>query len=210
MKTIFFFSVIVFLPRIIFAQEFYFKCTYNNDIPPVLFVVPEDNVFENLILNRIPLIKDSGRSAHISLKPSKIAFLKIGFDALLVSPGDHVEGYFNGSDLEIKDTNSINFTLTKISRGFSRIVNKYPVGGDFNLFKSVVDTLNQYIDSTSTVLTNDSTGLLAEGVSIALKEYLSVRLAHFLVLPILFKNDYDKNQLREIIKKNIQIRYPEY
>ena len=44
----------------------------------------------------------------------------------------------------------------------------------------------------------------------ALEEYLSARLAHFLVLPILFQNDYDKNELLGMIHKNIEIKYPEY
>jgi hypothetical protein len=48
------------------------------------------------------------------------------------------------------------------------------------------------------------------GITAAVKEYITTRLAHFFVLPVVFKNDYNKNELNEIINKNITILIPEY
>lgn len=211
MKKIFFFYVLAFLPCIVFAQKFYFKCTYKkNSLPPELYIVQEDNVFD--MYNRIAWIKDSDSSFHLSLIPSKIAFFKMDFDAVLVSPGDHSDGYFDAAygHFEPEDTNSINFTLTRISRGFSHLVSIYGIGSDFEKFKLVVGLLTEYIDSTNATLNKKNKPWLNGSVIFALKEYESTRLAHFLVLPFLFKNNYDKNELNGIIRKKIQIRNPEY
>ena len=211
MKKIFFFYVLTLLQGITFGQNFNFKCTYIKKWPlQPLYVVQQDDVFN--MFNSIPYVKDSDSSFHLTLMPSEITFFKIGFDAVLVSPGDHTEGYFDavGSYFEPVDTNSINFTLTRISRGFSHLVNIYGIGSDFEKFKSVVGLLNEYIDSTNATLNIKSQPWLNGIVIFALKEYESTRLAHFLVYPILFKNDYDENELIGIIRKNIQIKDPEY
>ena len=209
MKKIFFLSALAFLPFFVCAQrDFYFKCTYEKTWLPNLYVVPNDNIFD--VFNRIPLIKDSGNIAHITLKPSQATFFKIGTDAVLVSPGDQTIGSFTNIYFQPIDSNSINFTLTTITREFSRIVNLYKAGDDFNRFKSVAVSLNKYIDSTKPTLSNKINPWLNENVSIALKEYLSMKLAHFLVLPILFKSPYNEKELSAFIRKNIQIRYPEY
>ncbi|MEO6869309.1 MAG: thioredoxin-like domain-containing protein [Ginsengibacter sp.] len=209
MKKILFFYALAFLPLFVDAQQdFYFKCTYKKPWIPDLYVVPNDNIFD--IFNYVKLIKDTDSSAHITLKPSQISFCKIGFDAILVSPGDKTEGNFDGSYFQPTDSNSINFVLTSITRDFSRIVNIYRVGDDFNKFKSVIKLLTKYIDSTKPTLSKNIHPWLNENVSIALKEYLSMKMAHFLVLPILFKSPYNEKELSAFIRKNIQIRYPEY
>lgn len=208
MKTIFSLIAFFFLPSIVFSQDFYMKCFYKNQRTPDLYLTAHDNVFDEF--NRIPLIKESDTSGYLILKPSRVSFAKIGFDAVLVYPGEHVDGFFNGSDFEPHDSATINFKLKEISKGFSKIKNYYPVGGDFNKFKSVVGLLKHYIDSTNNGLSNHAQPWKDESITIALKEYLSARLAHFLVLPILFKNDYDQLELIGIIRKNVQIKYPEY
>jgi len=144
--------------------------------------------------------------------PPSISFFKIGGDAVMVSPGDHTEGYFNTSSgkFEPADSNSINFTMTRISRGMTQIVIRYGIGSDFKEFKSVVQLLNEYIDSTNPMLNQKDKPWLNPSIIFALKEYESTRLAHFLVLPVLFKNNYDKNELIQMVQKNIRIRDLEY
>ncbi|MFS8082480.1 MAG: TlpA family protein disulfide reductase [Ginsengibacter sp.] len=209
MKKIFFLYSLAFLPSFVCAQQdFYFKCTYKKSWKPDLYVVSNSNIF--YIFNRVKLIKDSDSSAHITLKPSRVTFFRIGGDAILVSPHDQTIGSFNGIEFHPIDTNSINFTLAGITRDFSRIVNIYRVGDDFNKFKSVIKLLIKYIDSTKPTLSKNIHPWLKENVSIALKEYLSMKMAHFLVLPILFKSPYNEKELSAFIRKNIQIRYPEY
>lgn len=211
MKKIFFISVLALLQLITFGQSFTFKCTYKkNSVLQPCYLVPPDNVFN--MYYHITTIKDSDSSFHITLMPSSIAFFKIGGGAVLISPDDHTEGYFGAShgDYEPYDTNSINFTLTRISRGFSNLVNTYGIGSDFEKFKSVVHLLNEYMDSTNATLNNKNKPWLNGMVIFALKEYESTRLAHFLVLPVLFKNNYDEKELKRIIRKNIQIREPQY
>lgn len=199
------------LQGITFAQNFTFKCTFKKrSLPQPLYVVQQDNVFN--MFNLLAWVKVSDSNFHLTLMPTEISFFKIGGDAVLISPGDHTEGYFDGAhaQFEPEDSNSINFTLTRISRGFSNLVNIYGHRSDFGKFKSVVGLLTEYIDSSNTTLNKKDKPWLNASVIFALKEYESARLAHFLVLPILFKNNYDKNELIGIIRKNIQIRGPEY
>lgn len=210
MRVILCFIVYIILPTTAFPQAFTIKCNYKNKRIPDLYFIPQDNILPKFYINNIPLIKDSDTTAYLKLKPSVISFFKIGFDAVLVSPGEHVEGTFNGSDFQPTDTNTINFTLKRISKGITAIVINYPMGGDFNMFKSVAKLLIRYRDSTNQVLMQNPNSRHNPGVTAALKEYITTRLAHFLVLPILFKNDYNKNELNEIIKKNITILFPEY
>lgn len=198
------------LSNVVLSQQFYFRCFYHKIVSPQLYFVPNDNIFDNTNNNRISLVKDSDSSSYIYLKPSEISFFKIGADPVLVSPGEHVEGAFNGIEFSPNDTNTINFTLEKINHGFSKIVNNYHVGEDFDKFKFVLGLLLQYKDRTENILTRDRHSWDDKSITAALKEYLSTRLAHFLVLPILFKNDYNENELNEIIKKNISILFPEY
>ena len=209
-KLIFYWFVLAFLPQFIFAQNFTFKCTFKNTRQPELLVVPQNNILLSSLYHRVPLIKDSDSSAHISLQPSKIAFYEIGGDVILVSPGEHAEGILNGSDFEPNDTNSINFTLKDIAKGFSNIVVTFRNGDNFAKFKTIVPLLTKYIDSTNNTLTIKEKPWLNANVVIALKEYLSTRLAHFLVLPIKFDVPFEKNELEELIRKNVQIKYPEY
>jgi len=178
---------------------------------PEMYFVPPDNIFDNTNNNRIALIKDSDSSSHIILKPLQISFFKIGADPVLVCPAEHVEGVLNNnSEFLPNDTNTVNFKLESINRGFSKIVNYYPFGGSFEKFKSIFTLLQQYIDSTENILNENTYPGHDKTVTMALKEYLSARLAHYLVLPILFKSNYDKNKLIGMIRKNIKIKYPEY
>jgi thiol-disulfide isomerase/thioredoxin len=200
----------IVLPCMVCAQQFYFKCTYKKkSLTPELYDVPQDNVFD--MYNRISLIKDSDSSAYVILKPSQISFLKIGADVVLVKPGEHVEGIFNKhGEFYPSDSGTVNFKLRKISDGFSAILIHYPIGGDFENFKAVFASLKHYVDSTDEVLNKDIKPWHDSRVELALKEYLQTRLAHFFVLPVLFKNDYDKKELVTMIQKNLQIKFPEY
>jgi hypothetical protein len=200
----------IVLPSIVCAQQFYFKCNYKKkSLPPELYDVPQDNVFD--MYNRISLIKDSDSSAYVILKPSEISFLKISADVVLVKPGEHVEGIFNShGEFYPSDSGTVNFKLRKISDGFSSILIHYPIGADFENFKAVFASLKHYVDSTDEVLNKDIKPWHDSRVELTLKEYLQTRLAHFFVLPVLFKNDYDKKELVTMIQKNLQIKFPEY
>jgi len=211
MKKIFFLIVFALLQSVIFGQNFTFKCTYSRkSVLQPCYIVPQDNVF-NMFFS-LPSIKDSDSSFHFTLIPPSISFFKIGADEVLVSPGDHTEGYFDAShgEFEPTDSNSINFTLTRISRGMTQLVIRYGIGSDFEKFKSVVHLLHQYIDSTNGILNQKCKRWLNPSVIFALKEYESTRMAHFLVLPILLKNNYNKNELIQMVQKNIRIRELEY
>ena len=140
------------LPGIVLSQQFYFRCFFHNIQPPQMYFVPHDNIFDNLNNNRISLIKDSDSSSYIILNPFQISFFKIGADPVLICPGEHVEGTLSRSEFETNDTNTINFTLEKINRGFSKIVNNYHIGGDFDKFKLVFALLLEYKDSTENIL----------------------------------------------------------
>ena len=210
MKIIVFFFALFFFHGIVSGQDFYFKCFYKDGNIPDLYFVPPDNIFDNLNSNRISLIKDSDTSAYIILKPSRISFFKIGGDAVFIMPGEHVEGAFIKSRFYPYDSNTVNFKLRKISDGFSAIWNNYRIGSSFKDFKTVFIPLKHYVDSTDEVLNKSIRPWHDSRTELALKEYLQTRLAHFLVLPILSKNDYDRNELVSMIQKNVQIKFPEY
>lgn len=192
------------------GQDFYFKCFYKDGNIPDLYFVPQDDVFDNLNSNRISLIKDSDSSSYIILKPSQISFFKIGIDPVFIKPGEHVEGRFNKSGFFPYDSNTVNFKLRKISDGFAAILINYRIGSSYANFKTVFVSLKIYVDSTDKEIDKSIRPWHDSRVELALKEYLQTRLAHFLVLPILFKNDYDKKELATMIQKNIQVKFPEY
>lgn len=199
-----------FFPGVVFSQQFYFKCFFHKTTAPEMYFVPPDNIFDNTNSNRISLTQDSDTSAYIILKPSQISFFKIGADPVFIKPGEHVEGSFINSQFYPYDSNTVNFKLKKVSDGFSAIVIHYPIGSNFENFKAVFVLLKHYVDSTDDVLNKSIKPWHDSRVELALKEYLQTRLAHFLVLPILFKNDYDRRELVTMIQKNIQIKFPEY
>lgn len=199
-----------FLPNILPAQDFYFTCSYGDVRKPDLYYVPQSNVLYDALYNKIDLIQDSGNTAHLNLKSSKTGFFKIGLDAILVSPGDRTEGFFSGTLFQPNDANSINGTLKSMSKEIIRIRQPYRIGSDFKKFTSVAGLIKEFIDSTNQTLNKKSKPWLTDEVTIALKEYLSTMLAHFLVLPVLFNNDYDKKELNLIIRENIKLRYPPY
>jgi thiol-disulfide isomerase/thioredoxin len=211
MKKILSFAVFTLLYMAASAQAFTFKCIYEKtSLTPQCYIVPYDNVFNMFF--PIPYIKDSDNSFHFTLMPSSVSFFKIGGDAVMVSPGDHATGYFDArhAKFEPGDSNSINFTLAKISKGMTQLIARYGIGSDFEKFKSVVHLLNEYMDSTNATLDQKSKPWLNASVIFALKEYEFTRLAHFLVLPVLFKNNYDKNELVQMVHKNIRIRSVQY
>ena len=210
MKPIFFFIVWAFFPRIVLSQQFYFKCFFHNTPAPEMYFVPQDNIFDNTNRNRISLIKDSDTSAYIILKPSQISFFKIGLDPVFIKPGEHVEGTFNKSGFFPYDSNTVNFKLRKISDGFAAIWINYRIGSSYANFKTVFVSLKHYVDSTDKEIDKSIRPWHDSRVELALKEYLQARLAHFLVLPILFKNVYNKKELVTMIQKNIQVKFPEY
>jgi thiol-disulfide isomerase/thioredoxin len=199
-----------FFPGIVLSQQFYFKFFFHKVPAPEMYFVPEDNIFDNTNMNRISLNKDSDSSAYIILKPSQISFFKIGADPVFIKAGEHVEGSFIRSQFHPYDSNTVNFKLKKISNGCSSIVNNYPIGSDFENFKTVFASLKHYVDSLDDVLNKNIRPWHDPGVELALKEYLQTRLAHFLVLPILFKNTYDRKELASMIQKSVQIKIPKY
>lgn len=199
-----------FFPRVVLSQQFYFKCFFHKIPAPEMFFVPPDNIFDNTNSNTISLIKDSDSSAYIVLKPLQISFFKIGADPVLVMPGEHVEGSFINAQFHPYDSSTVNFELRKISDGCSAIVIRYGIVDNFENFKAVFASLKEYVDSMDNLLNKNIRPWHDSRKEIALKEFLQTRLAHFLVLPLLFKNDYDRKELDAMIQKNIQIKFPEY
>jgi thiol-disulfide isomerase/thioredoxin len=174
-----------------------------------MYFVPQDNVFD--MYDTIPSIKDSDSTMHIILKPSEISFFKISADAVLVKPGEHVEGVFNKyGEFYPSDSGTVNFKLRKISDGFTAIWTNYVPASSFKNFKVVVASLKHYVDSTDGVLNKKIIPWHDPRVELALKEFLEIRLAHFLVLPILYKNNYDQKELVSMIQKNLRIKFPKY
>jgi len=129
---------------------------------------------------------------------------------VLVKPGEHVEGSFNKGQFYPYDSNTVNFKLRRISGGFTAILDNYPPGSNFENFKKVFASLQKYVDSTDNELNKNIRPWQDSRVELALKEYLQTRLAHFLVLPVLFKNNYDEQELMSIIRQSINIKFPEY
>ncbi len=194
----------VFFPDIALSQEFYFKCFFHKIPAPEMFFVPSDNIFDNTNNNRISLVKDSDTSAYLILKPSQISFFKMGADPVFVKPGEHVEGFFNKAEFYPTDSGTINFKLRKISDGFTAILINYQIGSNFKNFKTVFVSLINYVDSIDFLLNKEINPWHDSRVELALKEYLQTRLAHFLVLPILLKNEYDEKELVSMIQKTFK------
>jgi thiol-disulfide isomerase/thioredoxin len=175
-----------------------------------MFFVPDDNIFDNTNSNRVSLTRDSDSSAYIILKPSEISFFKIGGDPVLVIPGEHVEGNLIKARFYPYDSNTVNFKLKRMSEGFTAIWVHYMIGSSFENFKAVFALLKQYVDSTDDILNKNIRPWHDSRVELALEEFLQTRLAHYLVLPVLFKNEYDEKEVVTMIQKNVQIKFPKY
>lgn len=187
------------------------KSNYKIQRTPELWSASPDNVIADLGYHRIPLIKVSDSIATLRLKPIKLSFAQIGGDEIIIFPGEHINGFLhNKARFEVYDSASINYKLEEITKGFYKIRSYYNIGSDFKTFKSIAALLIQYTDSTKNALSNQVHSWKDKNVTIALKEYLSTLLAHYLVLPTLFKNPYNQEELVGIIRKNIKIMYPEY
>lgn len=209
-NTVFLLVLAIVLPKMMDAQQFYFKCVFQKkSLPPQLYFVPQDNIFN--MYDTLPLIKDSDSTIRLVLNPSKIFFSKIGADAIMVTPGGHVKGFLNKhSKFYPSDSGTVNYKLKEISEGFNASWNNYAPGSSFQQFKIVFTALKKYVDSTDDVLNKKIIPWHDSRAELALKEYLQARLAHYLVLPILFKNDYDEKELVSMIQKNLKIKFPEY
>lgn len=210
MKSFLLFYLTLAFPFLAFSQTFTMKCHIRDKYIPSLYFTTHDNVYADLLANRVPFKKENDSVCVLNLAPRKISFAQIGGDAVLVIPGENPEGLFERTHFEPFDTGSANFKLMRISAGITKTIVDYSIGSSFNRFLSVASRLRKCIDSITYRLVHDPHSWKDSQITLALKEYLAEKLAHFLVLPVLFGNPYNRDQLAAIIRRDVHINYPEY
>lgn len=212
MKKLFSAFLILTYPLISSAQEFTLKVHISKGgNTPDLYYISNDDVLHNFY-NRdyIALKKDSNNIAFIKLNPQKVAFFKIGMNSLMINPGSHIEGTFDGFHFFPLDSGTINFKQSAVENKFQQVKQLYTIGSDFEVFKSTLKKLLVLRDSTNHhLIGNIKPYNMPDSIS-ALKEYISAIVAHFMVLPILFKNKYDSAEYRKLVEKNVIIKQPLY
>lgn len=192
------------------AQKFTLNLFHSNKYAHSLCYYSADNVYSENLSNKIALKKVSDTNSTITLSPESPGFMQLNSEDILVLPAENTTVYWNDNtwSLEVLDTISTNYSLEKIKKGMQQIIGQYHTGAGFADFKRIFELIKFYADSTIQALKNAHEAKLQPLVKAAIQDYVMMRLAHFAVLPVLFKNDYEPELLRNLIKANIKISSP--
>lgn len=109
----------------------------------------------------------------------------------------------NNQKFITSDSQNINYYLQRFEDKFNLYKNQYLPGSSFVLFESVRRNAKAYVDSITE--NNHITKIRSlcktdDNVLYAFKAFFNAKLAHFYVLPILYKNRYPPDYLTELIK----------
>jgi thiol-disulfide isomerase/thioredoxin len=194
------------------AQNFIIKCdTVDYQFKSAPFICMYGNLFSDYLQTRVEMKRKTSyfEGAISIVKPY---FLQITNAQLLAIPNQNVTGLLknNGEFFVIKDSNNINAFLTQFHEKYYNIATRYTPGTSFNKFLLLYSSLREYIDTTlkKSLQFKMKYKINNEALS-AIKQFCTAKLAHFSILPLMFKEKYDEN-LFKIIKRDVKIDNPSY
>ena len=200
------------------AQISTITCTsqgFHNGEPPSLYMYADNNLFqESPYFVEIPLKKTNDTTWATQLKNSKAILVQLESAQILVLPNQKIIGYLHTGNefFTATDSSDINLLLEQTTIHFQQLTAQYKNGTTFKEFSNLYFLIKKYYDSILEKIVSPEIkkkyGLNNEALS-ALCQYYNSKLAHFLVLPILYKNAYPDN-LCEYIKRDIQIKESRY
>lgn len=170
------------------------------------------NLFDEYLQKNIEL-KKNGTYFEGIINLTKPHFIQLANTQLLAIPTQEISGLLknDGDVFIIKDTNNINELLGRIEKKTLEISTKYNDKTSYSRFSILYDSLSQYINSITNVQSlisiKEKYRVTNEALS-AIKQYCMAKLAHFSILPILYKGNYDN--LFKVIQKDIQINNPSF
>ena len=214
MKFALSFFCMLFCATVLHAQEFSFTCFHplKKDITAYYFNTAQ-NIYDDLgFENRIAFKNSNDSCGILQIKPLAPFFIQITTDNFLVIPGAKVTGSYNVNKqgINITDTGSANFILSGFVNGLVKIKSSYAVGSSYETFKKTFLQAKSYFDSSLTALNSYQALRQDAPVKAALAEFYYMQFAHFLVYPVMFKNQFNPTDLRNKIESSIKIRIPDY
>ena len=208
-------SILCFSNYQLTAQSFKISCdTADISYRANPFIGMCENLFDEACNGIRIEMKNSSKSFETSIGIQKPIFIQLINTELIAIPNQSVKGVLqhNGDIFLINDNNNINSLLVEFRKRASGITAQYNGSSTFTRFLQLYDSLHQYINSIvnyiSTITAKKKYNINDEILS-AIKQYCMAKLAHFTVLPILYRANYDE-QLFALIKRDVKINNPTY
>jgi thiol-disulfide isomerase/thioredoxin len=194
------------------SQQFSFTCFHQKGAYFVAnFFNPDKNIYEDMAFaNKTAFRKANDTCSVLELKPLAPNFIEIMGDNILVSPDDKTTGIYNymNSKINITDSASVNFLLSRFTNGLQKMKQSYAVGSSYEVFKTIFTQVKTYFDSSLTVLNTFHFTQKNQHVKLAIIEFYSMQFAHFLVYPIMFNNQYNSVDLKNKIDITVKLQNP--
>lgn len=196
------------------SQTQYFKTVfYAKDL---IFKDPTAWGYENLFSDdwkNYQCIKTNPYQCTIKLKRPEI--ISLINTQLLAIPDQIIHGTFNsaGNDFKIMGTNNINQLIIGFENWFQAMKMRYNDNRTVNQFLAVSDTMKRNIDSTLKFISEPEVRRkygITDDINSAFTQICMAELAHFYMLPVLYKADYQFNKITDLVRKNIKISNPNY
>lgn len=216
--TIIIWVLLIFYSNRTFPQGFTITClkqVFHNGESPSIFLFGVDNLFqENPFFQNIELKKTKDSSWKTEIQIVKPLFFQLEGAQILALPNQKLVGFLQNYNQHFitKDTNNINYVLENTITKIQTITIRYHKGSTFLQFVNDYDSLKHYIDSLMNRLVTPYAKqkyTLTNEALYALRQYFTAELAHFLVLPILYRNNYT-DKLATLIQNDIKIGQTSY
>lgn len=195
----------------VFSQSFNFEYFNKGGQVPKVYLYNQGNVYANMLDNPISLKKKSDTTMAFSMNVVMPNFVQFGRATLLVRPGEKISGYYqeNSEVVKVLDSSSANYYLGQAREFFFKAKIGYGSGSKYSDFKAVFFKMKKYTDSFNIAI-SDYQKKFDVLTQYALKDYVMQAQSHFLVLPILLKEEFDKKEIQKLIKENIRQYNPAY
>ena len=144
------------------------------------------------------------------IKTKKPEIISLINTQLLAMPGKTIHGALNSSGdvFKISDSNNINQLIINFENRLQKTSLQYYKNTTFDKFLVLADSLEKYITRTLRLISQTEIKKrygISDDINSAITQLFITRLAHFYVLPILIKADYQFDKITELVKKNIKI-----
>ena len=191
------------------AQNFSIYCDTLNLGFEAPFILKCNGLFDDGCNGTIVNMKKVDTSFNANIEIQNPVFIELLRTQLLAVPGQSMSGLLKngGGTFILKDTNNANEILMNFEHKALGITGPYTASTTFNNFVKLYDSLHNYINSTINYILSPGIKAnykISNETFAALRTFFMSKLAHFTVLPILYKGNYSDN-LFAIIQRDIKI-----
>lgn len=187
---------------------------YHSGDNPGIALYKENNLLVNNISFQAITLTRTKDYWSTELFLTRPKFIQLESSQLLALPNQKIVGflYNENQNFQEQDSNNINSFLNRANTEITVITNRYNSKSAFETFSKNYDSLGHYLDSLTQyiVLPNSKKRFnLTNEALAAVKEYFQIRMAHFLMLPILYKGNYPQ-KLFDTVTRHINISNADY